>query len=453
MNLVSVECPSCGANLPPRAPTGHYTCDYCGAQFAQQQVKHAHDQAGHAISTDQLAQAIVKAQQMSGGVRHSAAPEVYNIPPQQAQKAVRRVMFFVAFTIVLSAAIPMYFTMRSSGLFGGSGSGGGGGSVVGGGGLTSEHLLWDDNGGPPAPVTIDGKPAVIGRTRAVGSEDALYIDAYTMDGERVWRVDGLGTYGDGYRHTRFAVAGSSVVISDKDAKLRIVSTTSGAPQHEVTLTDRVDELCVTEGEGDAGVRVWVRQIDKKVFALDPVSAEQSEGEVPEACLSASELRRKMMRDRTRRNKDESLEVEGVRVTATHEDDGLAVATGVKHPGTEVPRAIGFNPETNEVLWDEVVSKVSASSNRSGSSQHAALANKRYFRVYGEGQELWHVAALDAETGSSLWDQKLRPIFAVDSIDGLYASDTHVFVVRTSSMEVLDATSGELVLTIGRETYD
>jgi len=449
MNLVSVDCPSCGATLPPRAPSGQYTCDYCTAQFVPQQVKHAHDQQGHSLSTEQLAQAIVQAQQKMnyGAAPPRASTPVHQVSPQHSARIVRRIMFFVMFMIVITTVVPLLFVFGGVQRLIGMGGGGGGGAVAGGGVLNSERLLWDDNGGPPAPVKIDGKPAVIGRTRVVHPTDALYIDAYTMDGERAWRVEGLGGYSEGYQFTRFGVSGDHVVVTDASGKVRIVALQTGAVEHEVALSDRVRELCrVPADDGDANI--WIKQIDDKAFSVDAATGELAEGALPEACEQHGRVARLRATLPV-----EPPEVDDAKVLRTYQEGEIAIAAAVKAPGTEIPRAIAFDPESKEVLWDEVVSKVSAASNRQNSSEFSALAAGRYFAVYGEGQDLWHVAALDAKTGTSLWDVKLREIFAVDSIDGLFASDTHVFVVRTSSMEVLDASSGELVLTIGTESYD
>ena len=52
-----------------------------------------------------------------------------------------------------------------------------------------------------------------------------------------------------------------------------------------------------------------------------------------------------------------------------------------------------------------------------------------------------------------WDITLRGIFAVDRVNGLQATEQHVFVTRTSSLEIYAVSDGRLLGTIGRETYD
>ncbi|MGB1277081.1 MAG: hypothetical protein ACPG77_15155, partial [Nannocystaceae bacterium] len=97
--------------------------------------------------------------------------------------------------------------------------------------------------------------------------------------------------------------------------------------------------------------------------------------------------------------------------------------------------------------------VDRSSVREDSNKAEGLAAGRFISIYGSGQDFWHLTALDAKTGARLWDTKLRPLFSVDQVDKVTVTATHVFVNRTSSLEVFDASSGKLLGTVGNETYD
>src|SRR5688572_17215616 len=79
----------------------------------------------------------------------------------------------------------------------------------------AERLTWESNGGPPVPVTVDGKDHFLGRVRAVHADDQLFV--VLVDAGDVhfrWRTPPLGSYSDGYRSTWFAAAGGKVVVSD-----------------------------------------------------------------------------------------------------------------------------------------------------------------------------------------------------------------------------------------------
>lgn len=452
MSLVSVECPSCGATLPPREPSGRFVCDYCQAQFEPAQVKHAQDGQGHAISTAQLAEAIVQAQRkMAGG----AVPSAYVAPPVTPSKGGGCGLSVAIFGLVTAMGIGIgaYSWMKASG------GGGGGGGLMGpptAGGALSAHMIWDTVGGPPMPVTVQGKPAVIGRTREVQNGDKVFIDAYDMSADRLWRIEGLGTYGDAHTMIRYGVAGEHVVVSSADAKLRVVALDDASVEHEISLSDRVDRICskrdAVDGTDvpDEDV-VWIEQIDEKSYLVDASTGELTEAGEPPWCQAAHWPSGRAHEER--HPAELAPEVEGAKVLRAYVDGDVGVAAAVKSPGTEVPRAIGFDPETREVRWDEVVSKVPPASNRDRSTEFSALAGGKYFAIYGEGQDAWHLAALDAATGASMWDVTLRDIFAVDTIKDMEATGDHVFVVRTSSMEAFDADTGDLLMTVGRQTYE
>ena len=54
MDLISVQCPHCGAALPPREPSGRYRCDYCQMGFRAGESRAAKTQAGVRVSPKDL---------------------------------------------------------------------------------------------------------------------------------------------------------------------------------------------------------------------------------------------------------------------------------------------------------------------------------------------------------------------------------------------------------------
>jgi outer membrane protein assembly factor BamB len=114
--------------------------------------------------------------------------------------------------------------------------------------------------------------------------------------------------------------------------------------------------------------------------------------------------------------------------------------------------VGFDPGDQNVRWNEVLISVDPGTIRQTDAT-GALAGGRVFTIYGAGQDDWYLVAADAKTGAIDWEKKLRSLFAVDWIKGLNATEGQVFVGRTSSLEVYDAASGELLGTVGNETYD
>jgi hypothetical protein len=432
--------------------------------------------AGVSVDVQQLAAAIVQAQQQQqqqqypqpfapqghpqaqGGRRLPGAGPVVQYGPgvpnhgyqaslaqaqaaQNVAKAGSRIVMVVVGLSVLGTAIPAVIVAAQSGAFE---------NVPGMNQIAEqvEHLLWDHVSGMPALVEIDGKPAFIGRTRKVLEDDQLYIDAY--DGrtvERIWRIGPLGSYSEAYQAVHYAAVGDTLVVSDAKSQVHLHDVATGELQKSISLTDKVAFLCVPPG-GPAN-SIWINQIDEKANMLDLASGKLTETARPEGCF---ESQWEAERAAGSVEEESAPKVEGVQIKRVIVDGDAAVAFGVKSPGTPVPRLIGFDPADKSVRWNETLASVDAATIRQTDAV-GALAGGRVFTVYGAGQDDWYLAAADAKTGARVWEQKLRPLFAVDSINGLSANADFVFLGRTSSLEVYEASSGKLLGTVGKETYD
>lgn len=441
MDLISVDCPNCGASLPPQEPGGEYRCSYCGGGFRLEQAKKAHTQAGIAIDPHALAQAILAAQRQAQV--QAQPPPVYlpPRPPTQGNKAGLIVALTVIPAILGMIAVPLLVLRGSNGL-------------LGGGLLNNEHVLWDDAGGVPQVVKVNGETAVVGRTRAVGNEDHLYCGVHDTSGEKIWRTESLGSYSAGYQSTFCGAVGDALIVTDYRAQVQIFDLATGAQRKVIELSDVADYLCVPQDPKQSN-QVWIKQLDQREHLLDPATGQLTASPQPTWCFSSRhEAENRLQGGGSWANADSegAPEVAGLKLEFVFERDGKAVALGHTDPGTKVPTAVAFEPASKQVLWQQPTPSVAKATLRDG-DKFGAIAGDKFVTTYGAGQEDWYVTALDLATGKRAWETKLRPLFAVDWIQGLVASDTHVFVVRTSSLEIFDAQTGELTGTIGKETYD
>ncbi len=494
MDLVSVECPSCGASLPPAEPTGGYECEYCGERFELGRARGAKTMAGQQISVKELAQALAEAQRRMAQER--AAAEARERAERMAQTKSSGVRAAVVISLV-AAALGILVTV-SVGVMA-TGQVRDAASVVSGAleraGAAMGRELWDDVGGPPEPVAIGGKPAVIGRTRNVTAGDKLFIDAYDLSsGERLWRIDGLGTYGTAYQHVRFGVVGESLIVTDAEAKLHIHDLQSGARKQTVALTDKVEYVCTPgqarraagllalppskneggkrggqelvdpfsaarqtapEGEG----RAWIEQIDDRSFLLDLATGKLTEAKRPKWCARSVHDAKTLLSgaapdaiEARYARKVHAPKVKGVRVERSFVVGERAVALAIKAPGTPVPRAFGYAPGAKQADWVVDVADVQPASVRNADPL-GALDERRFVAVYGVGQDEWRMTALDATSGERLWSRALRPVFAVDKVESVTLTDAHVLLVHSTALEVFDATTGEPVRVIGSIRYE
>ncbi|MGB1017381.1 MAG: hypothetical protein ACPG4T_24810, partial [Nannocystaceae bacterium] len=184
----------------------------------------------------------------------------------------------------------------------------------------AQRVTWNDIDGPVQTLDLDGKPGFVGRTRTVTDGDQLYIDAYEASTvERRWRIGPLGTYSEGYRYTYFQVTGNRVVVSDKTGTLYLHDATNGAEVKKMTLSDRVESMCVPT---DAPDTVWVEQVDERSHLLNTQTGEMSEAKRPKPCQP----------ERLPFGRDPKVKlapkVKGLEIERVHIEDSIAVATGV-----------------------------------------------------------------------------------------------------------------------------
>lgn len=404
MKLVNLACTHCGARLPEQQAADKYKCGYCGSLFAVTESPPVPE----------------------------PAPAVTAAPPRPPKRSpIAALLGFVG--ALLPFAIGGFFVYRSLGpMVKGSVSGLRLGSPL--------RALWDRAGGPPVPVQLGGKEAVLGRMRL--SEDQLYIVATdSATAQPLWKLGPLGSYGDGYQLTHFQVAGSLVVVTDARGGLRIHELASGKEVKTIALRDRATQLCLAAPDA-----VAVAVMDRHHVTLDTSSLTLREAPLPPGCDGSRSAHARRARDERVRKPT----VRGFEVADAHAEGDYGVAAAVKSPGTPVPYAIGFVPSTREVRWQQLLPTVDPLSVRS--SEHDALAGGRYLAVYGVGSAGWHLTALDAKDGTRLWDVTLRPLFAVDDIESLVVTARFAYVNRTSSLEIYDAATGRLVGTVGNETY-
>jgi outer membrane protein assembly factor BamB len=308
-------------------------------------------------------------------------------------------------------------------------------------------FVWDDVGGPPILTTIDGKEAVLGRGRTVNDGDRLYgilTDAATLT-ER-YRLGPFGTYSEGYLSTHFAVTKGVVLATDFHSNLHFYELSTGKETASLSLSDRVECLSVA-GDG----RVRIEQVDGKSLEVDALT--RTTTVASQRRSRRSELCQRRSVERLARPATEAPTVDGFAALRVFVDGAEAIAAGKKSPGTPVPWVVGFEPTSKRILFRQLLPTVDPNTVDANSELPGALAAHRYVSVYPVGTEGHRATALDARNGARLWDVELRGIFAVDRIEDLVLSDSFAYVVRTSSLDVLDARTGRLIGAIGKDTYD
>ncbi|RMG96296.1 MAG: hypothetical protein D6705_11670 [Deltaproteobacteria bacterium] len=453
MDPIVVECPNCGAALPPGDPKTGYACSYCGTQFRLQGARSAKTMAGIALTPQQLEQIAHALGRAEDPARNAALREA-------AERHQRRAVRIALTTTVLVAVGTMataYFVSQVQvppqldALSG----------VADAIRNTTEKVVepsfvWDDTTGPPEIVRDDDRTLVVGRTRSIPGDDELSVDAYDLaTGRRAYRIGDLGTYSNAMQFVHFAVVGPDLVVTTPGGTLRVHDARDGSLRSETPLTDRVKDLCRDE-EGN----LFVAQLDERYFVRRPGSTRLEPLErPPRSCTWLRESARRRARTGKllgslgppRRSSKKGPAIPKTRTLARFDagKDGTVVI-GVRHPGTAVPKAARF--EGDEPVWTADIADVPLASIRD-SDLLATMHDGRLFAVFGVGTDGWRMTALDAKTGARLWSIDLEPLFAVDWIDFLVAADDMVLVDRGSGLEVRRATDGTKAYVLGSLTYE
>jgi outer membrane protein assembly factor BamB len=312
------------------------------------------------------------------------------------------------------------------------------------------ELGWDDVGGPPQVVTIEGQEHVLGRVR-MRPDDQLRVTVFhSVDLKERWSTPDLGTYGDAYRAVHYQAGSGKLAVTDGKNHLRIFNLTTGKEEMSLPLSDRAQQICPLKN----GQAIWIQLLDKRHVRFDLSSMKSSEAKRrPSQCPKSKIQNRKRQPEGVKRSLYPRLEnFKAKRLFVDGED---AVVFGAKSPGTAIPVAAGFKKGTRKARWQKSVLQIPATSYRSPFfGFKAGLAGGRFATYYGVGSDdEWRAVALDARSGDLLWETKLKPIFAVDLISGIAVTPQYVYLVRTNSLDVLDAKSGKYVGSLGDENYD
>ncbi len=287
------------------------------------------------------------------------------------------------------------------------------------------------------------------------ADDTLWVVAF--EGSKlgqVWKAGPFGTYAQGYASTFAGVVGRVVVVTDYRAKLHVYDLSSGHETRSLTLTDRAKAMCPSP---DGKARVWIEMSDEKNVIVDADLGTSTPAPRPAWCPDSwaanDDCRGWLKRGPPRltcKGPESAPRVTGFEAKNVVEEGDLAVALGKKHPGTGVPIAVGFDPKTKAVRWEQPVASGDQAlvSESSTTSIMDAIAGGRFVAPYELTSKGWHFAAFDAHSGQRVWDVPLQSLIGIDQPEGFALSAARVYVMRTSTLEVYDAKTGALVGALG-----
>jgi hypothetical protein len=442
--LVSHACTNCGASLQVQAPEPgvptRITCRYCGQTFEPPAPPPPRER-------------IVVIAPGFSGVGDAAKAAAVTAAARSVAAVVRTIVSFAVLFVVLGVVGGIGLCVKTKRIQALATVPGLNAAIS----AATTSYFWDTVAGPPQPAAVGGHgEGFVGRVRTRG-DDQLWIAAFEGSklGE-VWKAGPLGNYSQAYQSTFAAVVGSHVVVTDFKATLHLYDLATGHEVHTLKLSDRAKAMCVSP---DAKPHVWIEVADKRDVLVDADAATATPAARPAWCpdlwAASDDCRGWLKRGFPRpgcRGPEQSPRVTAFQAVNVIEEGDVAVALGRKHPGTAMPMAVGFDPHTKAVRWQQPV--VSGDPNNaaelSTTAEMDALEAGRFVTPYQLTPKGWHFTAFDARSGQRLWDTELQPQVGVENPEGFTLSPTRLYVMRTTSLEVYDAKSGTLVGTVGQD---
>jgi hypothetical protein len=455
--LVSVQCPSCGADLPPSRPCGSYVCAYCGSRFAVAQVRAAKSVQGQPVDLDQLVRDVQPA--VAGvAVAFTIAGIVVSL---MVGGIVMAIAFSTRDTVVVAEPSTPSASTRSPPRP--SSSGQAASKKDDAPAVAEDPEPPREPPPPPERISIStpsreipgffgsGNDAlVILRMRRLHPEESLLVDAYRLgDGERVWRFD-TGADWNGRGAVGYAIEGSRVLVSDHRAQVHVLDGASGETIRTVTLSDQVDGFCRSGGAS------FVRSTDLKAWRFDGAGDELvlQEGRVPPDCARHRDAKetipdhlfaRDVRLARPKREKIDGSDTRWVRRFEHRERGRLWEHEAVwwfgqRDPGTPIPRVARVDPKTEQIVWITDVpdgSLLEVGTDRGG----AVSDGTRIYVMYaGRGRD-WHLAAIDGEDGGRSWSKELPDAITFLGFEVLAAIEDTVVLVAERRLTAYDAATG------------
>jgi hypothetical protein len=428
-DLLTRSCPNCGARLEAGLPAGgRIVCHYCGQSFDAPVAAAPPPQ--RIIVMAPVAQRPSPSKTNAGRSALSALTSLFVVAiiaffsVRGRSRAVSELSTQILSSPIVSAAV--------------------------------SNFMWDTVAGPPMPATVGetGVEGFVGRVRMRG-DDTLYVVAF--EGAKlgqVWKAGPFGTYSQGYQSTFASAVGHAVVVTDYRAKVHVYDLASGHETHTLNLSDRAKAMCSSP---DGKAHVWIEMSDEKHVLVDADLGTATPSPRPAWCpdswATSDDCRGWLKRGPPRiscKGPESAPRVNGFEAKNVVEEGDLAVALGKKHPGTGIPIAVGFDPKTKTVRWQQAIGAGDQAtvSESSTTSIMDAIAGGRFVAPYEVTSKGWHFTAFDARSGQRDWDISLQSLIGIDQPEGFTLSASRVYIMRSSSLEVYDAKSGALVGTIG-----
>jgi len=419
---MSDKCTNCGGQLPPFVQGQTLVqCQYCGHRAQIQ------------MPQPQIQQVVI--------VRQPQHPA--NVAPTAG------LWRYYLFIPLIALAGPLIAAVSS--LRGTSGVGVGGTSLGTGG---SEKFQWVHEAPAAAKINGDAIEDFVGHYRVLGSGPSQeFVGGF--DGAKLTRIWSAGPFNEGsdVRGFFFAVVGSSVLVTDPKSIGHILDVTTGKETASITMSDRAAAICV---EPTGKPEAWIHVSDNEDLDVDFTSKRTKKMARPSWCksgdMSMSDIHcnvgqfSKMTAHCS--DVDQSFKAPNFSGDKMLSDGNVFVVVGEKSPGTGIPTAVGWDPKAKRNLWQRPIPQGSGSQVSDGLGL-TDLANGKLISQIQMASGIYKLAALDARTGSELWETEIPRSKDGSEADQMLITPTRVYLPHWTWLDIFDIKTGAVIGTVGQ----
>jgi outer membrane protein assembly factor BamB len=299
-----------------------------------------------------------------------------------------------------------------------------------------------------ARVNADAIDDLLMLGRFYGDSDSrvhlVAIDGAT--GKRIWKSIDFGSVGDNNAHTRTrtAVQGANIVVTDYRASARILELASGRELRSITLSDIGKAICPDPSDAN---KVWIEVADGKHVNLTLADAKLSASKKrPAGCPDLRGPHASSCRDHVGSATCSFERIAprgGMRIETVLSADDQRIGLGRKYPGTAVPMVAGLagkKTSWSRRLVEDVNQEVTSSP-----SKLSDLAAGRLFIAYELANDDHRLVAIDAKSGSNIWDVAIPAAGRRGPrLETMAASPSHLFIGANEHLFIFDAATGKLI---------
>ncbi|MCY1035347.1 hypothetical protein OV207_28130 [Corallococcus sp. BB11-1] len=303
-------------------------------------------------------------------------------------------------------------------------------------------------------VNGDGTDDIIGHVRRLEASKGMDLVA-AFDGrtlEQLWETP-PAEGPDTSRTTKVIAQGGRLVMSEQRV-VNLLEAETGKRLGRVPLSDSPRRLCIPPGDTES---VWIEVVDGQHLLLNTRTATARPApRAPPRCATpplspqTCSLGRPVELTTTcERSSYPPSDIRGFSPSFIYRNKNAILVTGTRRPGTSVPMAALFQKGSRKPLWHGVVADTDPLTLQDQTPEVAELTDDAFYIAYELEQGGVRLVRRDLGTGAMTWDVAIPRSKDGSAPPVIWAHGDRVYVPHWTWLDVFEASTGNLVGTLGR----